>query len=175
MHGIHNRYSKVQNYIYNTPFYSVAPYNHNSKNDKNNTSTSEIMKANTGVSKTYLKKEHEKYLKNLLKLQNGPEATLPNNTRIKAIAKGILPLHPSLFPKALIYPQLHNESLLSIGQLCDEGCVAIFDKATLRILKNGKVILTGNRNLRDGLWDIPFKNHDIISINYIITRDKSKT
>ena len=74
-----------------------------------------------------------------------------------------------------MYPQLHNESLLSIGQLCDKGCVAIFDKTSLKILKNGKIVLTGNRNLHDGLWDVPFKKHDINAINYIITRDKSKT
>ena len=99
MHKMYNKYSTVRNYIYSIPFYSVAPYDLNNTN-RSTTTTSDIMKADTGASKTYLKAKHAKYLENLSKLQNGPDATLPNNTRIKAIAQGILPLHPSLLPKA---------------------------------------------------------------------------
>jgi hypothetical protein len=65
--------------------------------------------------------------------------------------------------------------LLSIGQACDNGYIAIFDKHILSIIKDNKIVLEGKRNLQDGLWDIPFKQHGINSINYIITRDKSKT
>ena len=49
---------------------------------------------------------------------------------------------------------LSNASLLSIGQLCDDDCVAVFDKGHLRIFKQGILILKGQRNLIDGLWDI---------------------
>ena len=135
----------------------------------------DIMKADTGASRTYLKSEHEKYLLNTKILTHGPTATLPNNEQIKASTQGILPLHSAVRPTALIYPALQNESLLSIGQLCDHGCIAIFDKNKLHIVKDGKLVLSGLRNLNDGLWDVPFKNNDIQSINYIISKEKSKT
>ena len=70
---------------------------------------------------------------------------------------------------------MNNESLLSIGQLCDEGCVAIFDKYKLYIIRNGKQILLSTWNFDDCLWDAPFKKKDINNINNIISCDKNKT
>ena len=90
----------------------------------------EYMKADSGATKTYLKKKHQKYLENLMKLSNGPLAVLPNNKTIQAISKGDLPLHPLLNHSALVFPALESESLLSIGQVCDDGCIAVFDKKT---------------------------------------------
>ena len=40
--------------------------------------------------------------------------------------------------------------------------------------KNGKVIRSGKRNWPDGLWDVPFPQQDALSIDYIISRDRSK-
>ena len=120
--------------------------------------TTDIMKADSGASRTYLRPQHQKYLQNIQLLHNGPTATLPNNNKIKATVPG-----------------LTNESLLSIGQLCDNGCLALFDRYKLYIFKNGKIILSGNRNLTDGLWDVPFKNNHIDNINYIVTTDKNKS
>ena len=37
----------------------------------------EYMKADSGATKTYLKKKHQKYLQNLIRLSNGPLAVLP--------------------------------------------------------------------------------------------------
>ena len=68
-------------------------------------------------------------------LKNGPKATLPNNTKIQAPLQVKLPLHSEVSPKAIVYPNLNNKSLLSIGKLCNEGCIAVFDKKTLCIKK----------------------------------------
>ena len=54
-------------------------------------------------------------------------------------------------------PHITNTSLLSIGQLCNDDCIALFHKKFLHIYKNNKLILRGNRNQLDGLWDIPFR------------------
>ena len=104
-------------------------------------------------------------------MQNGPKAVLPNNITIAASAQGDLPLHQCLTPKALVYPHLKSESLLSIGQLCDDGCVAVFDKEKLNIYKQKELILKGIRNKQDGLWDVPFP---VLKVNYIIQKDESK-
>ena len=106
------------------------------------------------------------------KLLNGPKATLPDKTTIEAKGQGILKIHKSLPIPALVYPKLTSESLLSIGQLCDQGCVAVFQKEELNIYKNNQKIISGTRNRTDGLWDVPFPTE---KNNYIITRDKSKT
>ena len=90
------------------------------------------------------------------------------------MSQGNLSLHHDLHVDALVYPQLTNESLLSIGELCDKGCIALFDKSHLHIFRNDCHLLTGHCNLNDGLWDVPFKTHGIDKINYIVTKDKNK-
>jgi hypothetical protein len=44
--------------------------------------------------------------------------------------------------------------LLSIGQLCDHGCQAIFNASTVKIVKNSKTILKGHRTPTNGMWVI---------------------
>ena len=77
---------------------------------------SDIMKADSGASKTYPQEKHAKYLIDLQLLANGPEATLPDNSIIKASAQGISQILSGNSTKALVYPQLNKKSLLSIGQ-----------------------------------------------------------
>jgi hypothetical protein len=46
-------------------------------------------------------------------------------------------------------------SLISIGQLCDDDCIALFSKYHVDIIKDGKVIIKGKQNTTNGLWNIP--------------------
>ena len=149
-------------------------------------SCNNIAKADSGASFHFFKPEHRKAMTNIQKLQNGPSATLPNNTVIQASCQGLLPF-PSLSTNAqtaLIYPDLNNESLLSIGQFCDDDCWALFTKKNVYIIKDDAVILNGIRNRTDGLWDIQLPDNTSLhqqngvtknNMNYIITKDKSKT
>ena len=57
----------------------------------------------------------------------------------------------------MIIPALKSASLISLGQLCDDNCHILLTKSHLHTIKNGKTILTGYRNPRDGLWDIPLQ------------------
>ena len=84
-------------------------------------------------------KQHQKYLQDQVFLENGPKATLPNNTTIQATMSGTLPFQSSLHHPTLLFPGLQSESLLSIGQLCDEGNVAVFDKKHLKVYKENKI------------------------------------
>ena len=45
-----------------------------------------------------------------------------------------------------------------MGQLCDDGCIAVLDKKAINVYKDKKKVLTGHRNLSDGLWDVPLTN-----------------
>jgi len=70
-------------------------------------------------------------LHKLLPTNKGPAVRLPNNEIMQATLEGHLPL-PTLLPptstKAHVFKELQSASLLSVGQLCDSDCVAIFTK-----------------------------------------------
>ena len=60
------------------------------------------------------------------------------------------------------FPHLASGSLLSIGQLCDSQCTAIFDATSAKVYHNrhitvqptGPPILTGTRDKHDKLWSV---------------------
>ena len=56
--------------MYYSPAYTVA--SHKEKR--------EIMKADSGASKTYLKEDHKDFLQNHRTLKHGPTATLPDGS-----------------------------------------------------------------------------------------------
>ena len=91
------------------------------------------------------------------KTMNGPRVGLPDGLVMETLETGILPLNNFLSTMAKtgnILSGLTNSSLLSIGQLCDDDCKALFSKFKLRVYKQGKLVLMGTRNWTDGLWDI---------------------
>jgi hypothetical protein len=77
---------------------------------------------------------------------------------MKATTEATLPF-PLILSKSAkrghILPDLKTGSLISIGQLCDDDCTALFTKHHLKIFKNGTAIITGRRNTSNGLWHIP--------------------
>ena len=95
-------------------------------------------KADSGATSHYLKSEHIPSLTNFIPLLHGTSSILPTNTTITATHQGTLPFAAALSPnttKALVFPGLSNNSLLSIGQLCDDNRTAIFTKESVFILK----------------------------------------
>ena len=54
-----------------------------------------------------------------------------------------------------IFDGLQSGSLISIGQLCNDDCIALLTKYNVKIYKGGKVIIIGERNNTNGLWNIP--------------------
>ena len=85
---------------------------------------------------------------------------------------GNLSLHAK---KAQHFYGLHSASLISLGQLCDNDCIAILDKNKINILKYSKLMLKGHQNKSDGLWYIPISKTSRHRSHGIITRDKTKT
>jgi hypothetical protein len=60
--------------------------------------------------------------------------------------------------KAHVLPGMANHSLLSVGQLCDEGYIVTFKQASVAICDYQKSqILSGPRDLDTGLWRINLK------------------
>ncbi len=124
------------------------PYAHNS---------ALVAKGDSGATQHYLCQDHKIILDQDQKTKHGPSVLLPNDDVITATDTGHLNLHQDLSlraQKAHIFSHL-GTLLLSLGQLADDGCIVMLDKAKLHVFKNYKLLLTGTRNLRDGLWDIP--------------------
>jgi hypothetical protein len=60
--------------------------------------------------------------------------------------------------EAHIFPGMANHSLLSVGQLCDEGYIVTFKHALVKICDSKKPqILSSPRDLDTGLWRINLK------------------
>ena len=145
-----------------------------------------ILKADSGATQHYLKQEDSVILENYTKINNGPTVSLPNNTTIQATHRGTLPLPSAISTAAMTahtFPHLKNTSLLSIGQLCDDDCVAVLDKHKMGIYKNKKLILSGPRNKTDGLWDVKFNKKSSLpspttsytthDLNVVIAKNKT--
>ena len=82
-----------------------------------------------------------------MQLLNGSKIVSSHTTTIP------LPELPSAARHAHVFPDLTNHSLISVGQLCDHGCKALFTVNHMVISKDGKPILTSNRS-PNGLWTV---------------------
>ena len=54
-----------------------------------------------------------------------------------------------------VFGDLKTGSLISIGQLCDDDCIALFSIFNIYIIKNNKVIITGKLNNNKSLGHSP--------------------
>ena len=76
--------------------------------------------------------------------------------------------------KRHIFDGLQSASLISLGQLCDDECVAILDKNEIIVLKVKTLILKGHRNKTDAVWGIPISIPVAHHAMAIITKEKTK-
>ena len=112
-------------------------------------------KADSGASKHFWRWSDKFVLSGIRRIR-GPPVALPDGKTIRAIEAGTLPLR-KLSTKAKevqIFKGLASASLLSIGQLCDDGCKVTLTEHKMVVEKNNDIILTGQRNYTDGLWDV---------------------
>ena len=93
-------------------------------------------KEDIGASKTFVRPQDDRILINQRKVMNRPSVLAINGTMMKTIETGIVPLQILLSThtkKGNILEGLSNSSLLSIGQLYNNDCIAVFDKMYLHI------------------------------------------
>ncbi|KAI2511403.1 hypothetical protein MHU86_3014 [Fragilaria crotonensis] len=88
---------------------------------------------------------------------------------------GLLPLSSRLSAQAqsaFVLDGLRTGTLVSLAQLCDDDCIAIFSKFDVKIVKRDTVIITGTRT-PNGLWSIPLAAPPH-QINGILRLDRSR-
>lgn len=89
---------------------------------------------------------------------------------------GQLPLSPHLSPAAqtaFVLDDLKTGTLISLSQLCDDDCIALFTKYNVKIIKDKRVIITG-QPITNGLWTIPIATPPSHQANGILRMDKTK-
>ena len=138
-----------------------------------------ILKADTGASGHYVTNEDKKCCDDVTPAIIPKNVLLPTSEVISSTHDAYLPIYSVSrnATSATIFPDLTNSSLLSIGKLCDDNCVATFTKNKLQVVKNNRIILEGTRNFSDGLWDVPLYKQPrkpYLSANAIINKKKSK-
>ena len=114
--------------------------------------------ADSGASEHYITAKDSPACSNPTPSPLGPIVLAADGTKIKASHSVTIPLAPQLSPaasKGHILNGLTTGSLISIGPLCDDNCIAIFSKFKVSIVKDGRIIITGLRNPTNGLWTIP--------------------
>ena len=122
-----------------------------------------VAKGDTGATGHYWTEKDKGILKNI-KQTNGPSVQLPDSSMIPSTEQGNLPLSPHFSAsatKTCVLPNLKSANLISLGQLCDDGCTIILNQDTMNVIKNNTTVLKGIRNRKDGLWDIPIPKSTI--------------
>jgi hypothetical protein len=114
--------------------------------------------ADTGATGHYLDAAAEPHCINIEPTTEGPSVQVANGQNIETTKRATVPLAKELSSKAKeghIFDGLKSGSLLSIGQLCDDDCVALFTKYDVKIYKQGQIIIVGERDPNNGLWTLP--------------------
>ncbi len=90
------------------------------------------------------------------------QGTLPLSSKFSAPAQA-----------AFVLDNLKTGTLISLAQLCDDDCIAIFTRYDVKLLKNNEVIITGKR-MANGLWSLPFHSPSPHQANGILRTDRPK-
>jgi hypothetical protein len=94
--------------------------------------------------------------------QNPTHMSLPDGSTITSSHTGLLPIPqlPTAARQAHIFPALATGSLLLIGQLCDAGCRAEFNRNTVQIHHQQAQLVASGTRTANGLWSIQMKSTD---------------
>ena len=117
------------------------------------------VKLDSGATNHYFKEKDKLILKIIENVTNKQKISLPNGTKLHITQKGDLLLPSTNITQTVnILPHLKTVSLLSVGKLVDDGCVAQITKNCALICRNKKLLLKGKQNMEDGLYDVQFTN-----------------
>ena len=111
--------------------------------------------ADSGASNTYFRLKD--VANNKVATRNSIVVTQENGDTMQSthIANMNLPTLSSEAKIGHVVPYLSSVSFLSIGQLYDDNCLALFAKEKVFIFKKNTSLLKGQRNHFNGMWTIP--------------------
>ena len=97
------------------------------------------------------------HVANKERIDDGITVSLPDGNKVKSTHECTLniPGLPITARHGHIIPGLASHSLMSVVTLCNAGCEVTFNKTSVRVVFDGKVIMTGRKCHRTGLWMVP--------------------
>ena len=113
---------------------------------------------NTAATAHYLHPNALPHCSHVAHTTSGPTFQVANKNIIKPAFSSTLQLSSKLSSRAQsahFFNEITTGSLISMRQICENDCVAIFTKSDVKILKHNRVIITGLRDHTNGLWNIP--------------------
>ena len=81
-----------------------------------------------------------------------PDGSLIYSTHIGNLD---IPWMPDHMTEAHIVPGLSHSSLISTEVFCDAGCKVFFGEFEYKVYYKGKLMLTGGRDKKTGMWKLP--------------------
>ena len=114
----------------------------------------------TSATAHYLHPNALPHCSHISRTTSGPTVQVANVNVIKPNLRATLKLSNKLSSKAQsahVFNIITTGSLISMVQLFDDDCIAIFTKFDVKILKNNQVMITGLRDCTNGLWNIPLE------------------
>ena len=131
----------------------------------------------SGATGTFVASADVVHLRHPTPTSTGPAVLSASGAVMSSTLHGLLPLSSLLSPQAqsaFVLDDLKTGTLVSLAQLCDDDCIAVFTKYNVQILKKDTVLITGRRT-SNGLWsiplDVPTATHQA---NGILRLDKSR-
>ena len=120
------------------------------------TTTDVEILADTGTTDTLIRMGDSHILSNIRLNSDTLRVRVANNSLITSTTTGDLSLTGSEFSlKAHVFEDRDlGKNLLSISELCNQGCIAEFSKDGLRIYHHDTIILQGDKGPLDKLWTI---------------------
>ena len=140
-------------------------------------STNRYSILDSGATGTFVTSTDAEFLINKSPVTNGPSVLSANGTAMPITVQGQLPLSKKLSSTAqaaFVLDDLKTGTLISLAQLCDDDCIAIFNKYDVKIMKDNQVIIQGSR-MPNGLWSLPLLHESLPhQANGILRTDKPK-
>jgi hypothetical protein len=132
----------------------------------------------SGATGTFVTASDAQHLLDTSIIDNGPTVLSASGMEMPTTIKGHLPLSPALSvaaQSAFVLDDLKTGTLISLSQLCDDNCIAIFTQYDVQILKSDNVIIKGTR-MSNGLWSLPINKQATLvqQVNGILRTDKPK-
>ena len=115
-------------------------------------------------------------MRQTIPISNGPTVLSASGDVMTSHVRGILPLSPLLSDtaqSAFVLDELRTGTLVSLAQLCDDDCIAIFSKFDVKIVKKDTVVIILGRRTPNGLWSIPIAT-PFHQANGILRLDRTK-
>ena len=126
------------------------------------------MISNTGATGHYIKPTNTKHCIDIITTNSGPSVQITNDSNTETDLQAKIPLSKKLSNKSTntqIFENLSPDSLISKIQMCYNDCIDLLSTYHVKMIKDGKVIIGGQRDNTKGLWNNPLDKKDIQTTN----------